>query len=131
MFDRTTYKSETVVTPVTRVVEKTITPNKVTEMYDKVREQAEKDILASVRVEENQLNGVAMQVEDSLSDQTSRVLLRFTLNGKVYENMETFATRNPMSTDELYKKLEDYFQRTVANHLFRTTLDTLPKGLKI
>jgi hypothetical protein len=42
MFDSNVYKSETKVVAVTKEIEKTISPDKVTEMYDAVREQAER-----------------------------------------------------------------------------------------
>ena len=61
MLDSHYYRHESKVVAVTKETEKTISPDKVTEMYDAVREQALKDIVASLRVEENILNGIVVQ----------------------------------------------------------------------
>ena len=45
MFDAHYYKSESKVVAVTKEIEKTITPDKVTDMYDKVRAEVETAIL--------------------------------------------------------------------------------------
>ena len=98
-------KHETTVTPVTRVVEKTITPDKVTDMYDSVREQVGKDVIASIRVESNVINGVVMQLNDSVSDRTSHIFVRFTLNGKNYEFKDVLPTHERLAHDALCQVL--------------------------
>lgn len=54
MFDSHTYKgSTTVVTPVTRVVEKGLSPDKVADMYAEVYKEAERNILRKYLVKTN------------------------------------------------------------------------------
>lgn len=69
MFDKHTYNSKTKVCPVTQVVEKSITPDRVTDMYDDVREEVEKSILRKI---------VSPEIG------ARKISIRFTLNGKEY-----------------------------------------------
>ncbi len=129
MFDRTTYKTESKVVAVTQQIEKTISPDKVTDMYDKVREQAEKDIIASLRVENNILNGVVVQIADQYDTATSRLYTRFQLNGKDYTDMYVVPTREARTMADLYSKLEEHYTRVVQRSIFREIAPAFTKAI--
>jgi hypothetical protein len=123
MFDRHYYKSESKVVAVTKEIEKTISPDKVTEMYDKVRAQAEHDVVASLRVDSNLLNGVVVQVADEYSTATSRVYTRFTLNGKEHEDMNVLAKWEVLSNNRMYEILSEHYARVVKNVLLKNFVE--------
>lgn len=83
MFDKHTYNSKTKVCPVTQVVEKSITPDRVTDMYDDVREEVEKSILRKIVVNDNSFNGAMIETY-SPEIGARKISIRFTLNGKEY-----------------------------------------------
>jgi hypothetical protein len=124
MFD-THVKKESKVVAVTQVVEKTITPDKVTEMYDKVRAQAEKDVISSLRVESNTLNGVVIQIADEYSTATSRLHTRFVLNKKEYTDVKVLDKREPLTAGEMYEKLADHYHEMVSRIVFRDGAEKL------
>lgn len=128
MFDRTIYKSESKVVAVTKEIEKTISPDKVTEMYDSVREQAEKDVIASLRVQSNTLNGVVVQIADEYSTATSRVHTRFILNGQEFTNVFTIDKREPLTDIQMYENLADNFRETVTGKIFRDASTNLQQA---
>ncbi|MFK5282012.1 hypothetical protein ACI3PL_20890, partial [Lacticaseibacillus paracasei] len=61
MLNKTIINTETKVCPVTQVVEKSISPDKVTEMYDKVREEVLNSILRTVVIKDNRMEGVLIE----------------------------------------------------------------------
>ena len=125
------HKTESNVVAVTKEIEKTITPDKVTEMYDKVRAQAERDVITSLRVESNSLNGVVVQIADNYSEATSRVHTRFILNGKEHTGVETINSRELMTAAELWNKLADHYRETVAMTGFRDGSEVLSPGFRL
>jgi len=119
MFDSNVYKTETKVVAVTKEIEKTISPDKVTEMYDAVRAQAEKDVIASLRVEDNILNGVAVQIADQFDTATSHLYTRFTLNGDEHSNQWIIPTREALNSGQMYDKLTEHYARVVKNVILK------------
>lgn len=83
MFDKHVYQHESKVVAVTKEIEKTISPDKVVEMYNDIREELSRNILKKLVLRGNEFNGscVAFSEPDRLS-----VLIRghFDLNGKPY-----------------------------------------------
>lgn len=84
MFD--THVSESKVVAVTRVVEKSITPDKVTEMYDKVRAEVEGDIIQKVLVSSDLLQAVVIVSHEYKANKTHRIVSAFKLNGRTFED---------------------------------------------
>lgn len=119
MFNKTIYKSETVVTPVTRVVEKTVTPDKVVEMYDQSKKEAEMKVVRSFVIEGNQLNGVVVQFSESYEQTKTFVITAFTLNGKEYT--EKFALEDKFVFDAAgaFSLLKKHFTDVVSNKLIK------------
>lgn len=131
MWDNITHKHETKVVAVTKDIERAISPDKVTEMYDKVRSQAEKDIIASLRVESNSLNGIVVQIQDEYSTDTSRIHTRFILNGEEHIAIETLSHEETLSHGELFDKLAKHYRETVAMKVFRDGAEKLSKAFRI
>jgi len=99
MFNKTTSirnTHNTTVTPVTRVIEKSITPDKVTDMYDKVHEEVEKTILRKIVIDDNYLKGSIITIVEP-DNNSHRVILRFTLNGKEHIFSETINSRSAIA----------------------------------
>ncbi len=121
MLDSHYYRHESKVIAVTKEIESTISPDQVTKMYDDVREQVEHDLIASLRVQDNILNGVVMQIADQYDTASSRIHTRFTLNGKEHEDTLTISTRDVQTMPQLYKFLEDHYVQAVQRTIFRQT----------
>jgi hypothetical protein len=119
MLDSHYYKSESKVVAVTKEIEKTITPDKVTEMYDKVRAQTEHDVIASLRVDSNLLNGVAVQIIDEFSTATSRLHTRFIINGKEYEDTIILEVEGALTPEQMYERLTQHYLGQLTKILFR------------
>ena len=113
MFNRTEYNSKSEVVAVTRVVEKSITPDKVTDMYDKVRAEVEDAIVKTYKVESAILNGFVFEVHYP----TRELWTRFVLNGKDYFD-KTFPTDSfALSPANAIKALQDHFNKVVAREV--------------
>jgi len=127
MFDTINHKTETTVTPVTRVVEKTITPDKVSDMYKEVRAEVEKNIVQMVKIESNLLNGVAIELRNSHDTYARKIYTRFILNGKDHVNTD-FEDRPEIYTQEqLFNKLADHYAQVVRNELLKEAATALFK----
>jgi hypothetical protein len=132
MFDRTTiHKTESKVVAVTKEIEKTITPDKVTEMYDAVRDEVEKSIIRCVVIADNSLNGSAIEMEERYDTSTHVILLRLTLNGSEHISRETLEREALMNEAKLYERLRDFYVRTVADEVMRRTIDIIPKSIPL
>ena len=117
MFDNISNKTETTTQAVTRTVEKSITPDKVSEMYDKVRDEVERNIIQKVLIETNSMTGIVLELRHEWTTHQKKVLTRFILNGKEYLDY-TFEEGNekaPMS--ELLGKLTDHYSKVVSNRI--------------
>jgi hypothetical protein len=129
MFNKTTYHNESKVVAVTKEIEKTITPDKVTDMYDKVRDEVEKSIIRSIVVNDNSLSGSAVEIEQRFDTASHLVILRLTLNGKEHISKEVLGREVTLDEAKLYDKLRDFYIRTVADEVMRATVDIIPKSL--
>jgi len=110
MLDSITYKTESKVVAVTKEIEKTITPDKVTEMYDKVRKEVENTISRAYLIQDNELKGVVFEV----SAATRMLMCRFTLNGK--EHIIKTATENTthLTPSGALQYLKEHYADAVA-----------------
>jgi hypothetical protein len=124
-----TYKTniETTVCPITQVVEKTITPDKVTEMYDSVREQVEKDILRTIIINNNTLNGVIFEKRDDFAGAQTKILYRFTLNGIEYIERDFVINREDNTEERMINKFHDYVKEKIAIKIIKENIKTIIK----
>ena len=132
MFDSVTHKTETIVTPVTRVVEKTITPDKVFDMYKEVRDEVEKNLIQVVRIESNILNGVVSEIVDRYDTSTHKIYTRFILNGEEYID-KTFETDiTSMTSTQILEKLSSHYNSVIEKKLIKNIIPKFTKtGLRI
>jgi len=90
-------KVETKVCPVTQVIEKTITPDKVVEMYDHTEKVAITNIAKKHLFNENILKGVVIQRAIEGFEGTSIFHVSFILNGQQFtETVKIIATESAM-----------------------------------
>lgn len=130
MFNKTIHKHESKVVAVTKEIEKTITPDKVTEMYDAVREEVEKSVVRSILVSDNSLHGAVVEIHPKYEDATSVILLRLTLNGKEHMEREAIPRDQAMSESDLFEKLRDFYIRVVSTEVIKQTIDVIPRTLR-
>lgn len=127
MFNKTTnVNHETRVVAITKVIEKTISPDKVTEMYDAVKEEVENNLIKSYRVTSNQLSGIVCVFRENHDLAEYKYVTHYTLNGKDYITkgfMPSFQSK--ASPGILFEKLFDSFKEEVAKELFRNTVQVV------
>lgn len=111
----------------TQVVEKTISPDKVTDMYDKVRQQVEKDVLRTIIVDDNECKGVAIELRDELLTMQKKLLYRFVLNGKEHIKSEIYPKETVYTEAEIANKLFAYFKEALAYELLKDSIKTFVK----
>jgi hypothetical protein len=119
MFNTTNYKSESKVVAVTKVIEKSITPDKVTEMYDKIYTEVEKAIIQKLVVNNNLMKGAAIELNQDHANNDSIVLLRFTLNGEEHFGRKV-VDRNGLESlpfEKLHELLKEFYTEEVRNLL--------------
>lgn len=110
------YQFETKVTPVTRVIEKSITPDKVTDMYLDVKKEFESSISQTLRVSDNYFSGIAIE---SVNYGFRTIVTNFTINGKKYTASFPCELLEDMyrSPGEMYEKLKAHFCSEVGKLL--------------
>lgn len=114
MFDRTTHNHESKVVAVTQVVEKTISPDKVVDMYDKTA----REVLRSVRVNNNILDGIVTQSQHSADTYMKTIRTRFVLNGKEYQGSFEVESLDILQDDDMKQRLFNHFAEIVTRQLF-------------
>ena len=117
MFDTTIHK--TTVTPVTRVIEKSITPDKVTEVYKDVRTEVEESILRTFTIESSLLNGVVIETENRYNTSTRLLHIRFVLNGR--EFIHKTEVKIELTEAKIYNHFADFFSHEVTKILLNET----------
>lgn len=121
MFNSTIYKNESKVVAVTKEIEKTISPDKVVDMYDKTFDEVEKRILRSFVFDDNQLRGVVVEYQPLYEQRARRVGVRFTLNGT--EHIDQFDIKEETLTREgAYKLLMDSLNYSITTEVARNFL---------
>ena len=121
MLNTTINKTENTTFAVTRVVEKTITPDKVTEMYDKVRKEVEKEFVRAYVFEGNQLNGVVAEMRLDFNSAYRKVHTRFTLNGKEYIDTTLQLINGDFTESVAWEMIKKHYVDVVSNLLIRDT----------
>lgn len=119
MFNRTTHHHETKVVAVTKEIEKSITPDRVTDMYDKVRSEVEKTIVRSILVQNNVLQGIVIETFDDYLTRSRHIHLRFTLNGKEYMDKQQLPERMELTDDNLVRRLYNFYLSILTEQLLK------------
>lgn len=130
MFDRNIYKSESKVVAVTKEIEKTISPDKVSEMYDVVREEVEKNIVRSIHIQSNLMEGAALEINRKYDTRTTDYIIRFVLNGEEEIYRGSFTDSEMLMESRLYNKIESVYKDSVTHLLMKHTQREIPSLLK-
>jgi len=127
MFNSYNIKHESKVVAITKEIEKTISPDRVTEMYDAVREQAENDILRTIIVKDNQMNGIIVEYSTDISTNQKKVMYRFTLNGKETIAKETLDREINPTSQKLVENMFRIYKDKIAYQILSESIKVLPR----
>ena len=127
MFNSYNIKHESKVVAITKEIEKTISPDKVTEMYDAVREQAENNILRTIIVKDNQMNGIIVEYSTDISTNQKKVMYRFTLNGKETIAKETLDREINPTSQKLVENMFRIYKDKIAYQILSESIKVLPR----
>lgn len=121
MFDKKFDVTNTNVQAVTRVVEKTISPDKITDMYKDVREEVIGSILRTIVADNNKMNGVVVEIQQNLANDQRVIYTFFTLNGQEYTHKRTFLRDAEIlkSDEQIFMLLFDDYVSAVSKELMK------------
>ena len=132
MFDRhirqwDTYTSKVVA--VTKEIERTISPDKVTEMYDAVKEQVQKDMIRAYKIETDQINWIVMEYWDEHCAGQKVIVVKFTLNWKefIFTKKLHWLDTSGMDDFELAQVFFDFYKEQVALFVIKPILERIKK----
>lgn len=91
-------------------------------LLNQLQEKAKENIIKSVKVEENHLNGIIVAfVNDMMGG--IKIMMKFNLNGKEYifeEILSYLDSRNLLSDESImYKKIYQKFSEVIVNELMK------------
>jgi hypothetical protein len=121
MFNTQVYKSETSVCPVTRVIEKTISPDKVTEMYDKVKDEVENNFVRKFIIKENNLHGVVTEHIENQLAKSKIIMVRFVLNNEEHIVKEIQPKEYVLDREKAVRKLVE----GISNQIIKVILSNI------
>ena len=130
MFNTTIHQHESKVVAVTKEIEKTISPDKVTEMYGAVKEEVLNTIIRSYVISSNVLSGVIMINDTNYSTAEKEYCLRFSLNGDEHIHKGKLPVEMIDNHSAIYDKVFDIYKSAVADSLMRETIGLflVPQG---
>lgn len=131
MFDQhhTNYHNETVVTPITQIIEKTISPNKVTDMYDKVMDEVKKTIVRSFIIKDSRCEFSVVVFEDA-NTMSFELNARYLINGEeilMRQSVDPIIMRvdSMESQGKLIQLVYESYRTKLANIGTRYTIENL------
>lgn len=122
MLNTTINNHESKVVAITKEIEKTISPDKVTEMYDAIKEEVEETVIRRILVEGNYINGTILELRADHQNRLNRYITRFVLNGKEYidKGFLQLDEEEMMNTDsKLLDKLFENYKKVIGTHLLK------------
>lgn len=124
MFNSYNYKSETKVCPVTRVVEKTITPDKVVDMYNKVEREFQQSILARYDIKNTIIDAKVTVYQDA---NTAMYVARVTIeiNGNRMEENVAIDILHVNDKGAILKVYYEAVSKMVTNMLMSKTAEVI------
>ena len=117
MFDTTIHKHKTTVTPITQVIEKSITPDKVVEMYDKTEEEVRKHLIQKIVIQDNSFNG-NITLWDDPKRLSKEIIVHFILNGKEYTSSEEVNYHADVTNQDFLDATCNAIQNAIMKELF-------------
>lgn len=131
MFNKTVVHShKAVVTPVTKEIHhKSITPDKVTEMYKEVRKEVEAEFVRGFAISSNHLHGTVVQINRSHEHGRRVIYTRFVLNGEeCIDKNEEFDSDGTLLTEaDALHKLIKHYKTVVGEELLKDVARTVFK----
>lgn len=127
MFNTTIHQHESKVVAITKEIEKTISPDKVTEMYDAVREEVENNFIKSFHISSNQLGGVVVILKEDYNQMSVKFIARYQLNGKEYITKGYMPERNDFK-DMVFDKIYEHYKSEVAGELLRESIEIIARN---
>lgn len=113
-------KHESEVVAVTQVVEKSVTPDKVAEIYKDSMAEAKSRIVSSITLDNSYLSAVVVTFQESLMDRVFHIHTRFYLNG-VEKNRTVKIPRDSLSIhgekESMVKAIHDHYTQEVSKIL--------------
>jgi hypothetical protein len=128
MLNSYNYKVESKVVAVTKEIEKTISPDKVTEMYDKMREEVENCFVRKFVIKSDILNGIVVELRNDFENNTRKVLTRIVLNGKEFIFKDLIETEEILSDARLYEIFSEHYTDVIKNEILKTTATVILKN---
>ena len=101
---------------ITRVVEKSVSPDKITEIYADVRKEVERSIVCAYQIRNTKVDGVGIIMTVIAENYQKKYLIRYTFNG-VDSFIEGFLPENLNARAygvELYNKLLEDLKEKVG-----------------
>lgn len=117
MFDRYESRTESKVVAVTKEIEKTISPDKVTEMYDKIRAEVEHDIIKTHVINTNIIKGMVIEVADRYETRTKKVYTAFNLNEDYHVSFTVEDIDRPITEQGSFDRVSEMFFNAVKNKI--------------
>ena len=109
--------------------------DKSVELLNEMQEKAQRNIIATIKIEENFLKAVAIYYRDETVMDRMTYHIRFELNGKEYmieDHIDNFEWRQEMSksymglgNEVIFRALHKKFSELVANELMKQSPDFL------
>lgn len=122
MLDTHLYNFESKVVAVTKEIEKSVSPDKVAEIYKDSKETAENQVVKAIYVDGNSFHGVVVEMARNHSDRTKRIYTKFILNSE--EHIQYTDVTDDMTNEQMVDKLFDDYKAKIATKLVK-------EGLKI
>ena len=121
MFNRTTIKKQagTVVTPITQVTKEGITPDKVTEMYDKVTKEVERNFVNGFHVKNNRLDGIVISIRHHIDSAGRKIYTKFILNGEEHLDMTLEGLEFELTKENAFDKISNHYSNVISNKILR------------
>lgn len=129
MFNTTIHKHESKVVAITKEIEKTISPDKVTEMYDAVQEEVESRIIRSVAINSGVISAATLELQKRYDTMINEFVIRFLLNGKEYIHRGEFSLHEMQNVERMLEKTREFYQKAVAKVLIQSTGDTVLRSI--
>ena len=120
MFNTTNYKTESKVVAVTKEIEKTISPDKVTDMYDRVRDEVVNSIVRSYTIEDNSMKCAVVEYNDDMNTTIRRYIARYTLNGDEHLIEGSLLREDLLAKpDSIIMRVYDHYCDRVASQIIQ------------
>jgi hypothetical protein len=101
------------------IIEKTISPDKVVDMYNDVLEKAEKTISRRILIKENNINVSVVEFQPLSDTNGYSYIIRFNLNGKeyIFKKIVDSFERQTLSEGEILALILEYYTQEVTKIL--------------